>query len=142
MVAIEVSVHISAPIEQVWSRLSDLSSHSQWMAEAESIEFVSDRQEGLGTVMRVMTKVGPLRTADILEVTEWTAPTSIGIVHRGVVRGSGRFELSPLAGGTRFTWSEVFSLPWSLGGSLGELVAKPVLRAIWRHNLQRFSEVF
>lgn len=142
MITIRIAVDIQSSVEQVWDMLSDLSSHADWMAEAESIEFLGSRTEGVGTVMRVLTRVGPLQTADILEVTEWTPPTTISVAHRGLVSGSGEFLLAPLQEGTRFTWSETLSLPWRLGGPIGELVARPILEAIWRRNLERFRDRF
>ena len=142
VVGITGSIDVSAPVAAVWRDIADLASHAEWMAEADVIEFLDDRREGVGTRMRVMTSVGPLRTADILEITEWNPPASIGVAHRGVVSGTGRFTLTSLDTGTRFTWSETLSLPWRLGGPVAELVARPVLAAIWKRNLARFRDRF
>jgi hypothetical protein len=63
----------------------------------------------------------------------------MGVRHAGVVTGTGRFTLTPidLARRTRFSWSEELRFPWWLGGRLGEAVGgKPVMSAIWRHNLR------
>jgi len=142
VVSITVPIDIAAPVEVVWNDLADLSSHVEWMAEAESVEFLTDFRGGVGTVMRVLTKVGPFRTADILEVTEWAPPSSIGVTHRGVIGGTGRFILAPTDTGTLFTWTETLSFPWWLGGPVAELVARPVLAEIWRRNLRRFRDRF
>jgi hypothetical protein len=89
--------------------------------------------------MLVDTRVGPFRLVDRLEVTEWEEERTIGVDHRGVVRGNGRFDLAPMADGIRFTWTEELRFPWWLGGPLASLVARRVLAAVWRRNLLRFK---
>ena len=142
MTGITVSVDIDAPVATVWRDIADLASHAEWMAEAEAIEFLGEHREGVGTVMRVMTKVGPLRTADIIEVTEWDPPSTIAVVHRGAIGGTGKFTLASSGAGTSFSWSETLSFPWWLGGWPAELLARPVLGVIWRRNLRRFRDRF
>ena len=135
MAHISIAVDIGAPIEAVWGEASDLASHAEWMADAESIEFVTDQRSGVGTEMRVATAVGPLKTMDVMKVTEWVEQQSIGVEHSGVVTGKGRFQLSPIAGGTRFSWTEDLAFPLHLGGPVTAFFAKPVLAWIWRRNL-------
>jgi hypothetical protein len=132
-----ISIHddIDAPLETVWLHAADLASHAEWMADAESIEFLTDQRRGVGTRMRVATRVGPFRTSDVMEVTGWTEGRSIGVRHEGIVSGTGRFELAAVAGGTRFSWVEELTFPLHLGGPITAFVAKPVLGWIWRRNL-------
>jgi hypothetical protein len=52
------------------------------MADAESIVFLSETRSGVGTVMQVRTVVGPFRTTDVMEVTEWDERRTIGVRHR------------------------------------------------------------
>ena len=59
MRGISVSIAISAPVEVVWERLSDLASHSEWMTDAASILFLTDQRRGVGVGMRVPTRGGP-----------------------------------------------------------------------------------
>ncbi len=131
-----MSIDIPAPLESVWQEAADLASHAEWMADAESIEFLTDRRSGTGTQMRVATRVGPLRTQDVMTVTDWQDHKSIGVRHEGVVTGEGKFELARIAGGTRFTWSEELRFPLRLGGALTAFFAKPVLAWIWARNLR------
>lgn len=134
---IRVDVLIDAPKAAVWEHLADLGSHAEWMADAESIGFRSGERSGVGTVMEVDTRVGPLRTTDVIEVTGWTEGEFIEVNHRGLVSGRGRFDLDAVAGGTRFTWTEQLVFPWWLGGPVAALLATPVLAWIWRRNLVR-----
>lgn len=133
---IVVSVIIEAPPEVVWKEAADLASHAEWMADAESIVFRSERRSGVGTVMEVLTVIGPLRTTDVMEVTEWVEGRSIGVTHEGAVSGAGRFTLKAEETGTRFTWSEDLRFPWRFGGPIGAWLARPLFRWIWRRNLE------
>ena len=67
---------------------------------------------------------------------------SIGGVHVGIVSGVGEFRLVPEGAGTRFVWEEDLTLPLSLGVRLGEVVAKPIVTAIWKGNLARLARRF
>lgn len=137
---LKVGVTVDAPPRDVWRELADLASHAEWMADAEEIRFVGSARGGVGTVLEVPTRIGPLRTTDRLVVTEWEPARSMGVEHEGAVSGVGRFTIRPRRRGrTRLTWSEELRFPWWLGGRLGEVGGKPVLRRIWRGNLRRLA---
>lgn len=136
MARIQVSIEIEAPPEEVWREAADLASHAEWMADAESIEFATDQRIGVGTRMFVETRVGPLRTKDVMDVTEWVEGERIGVHHRGLVTGTGVFILTPSETGTSFDWKEDLSFPWYLGGPFTAFAARPVLAWIWRRNLR------
>jgi len=138
--AIRISVDIDAPLDRVWEEAADLASHVEWMRDADRIDFEGEQRTGVGTTMNVLTKIGPLATTDVIEITSWVDGTEIGVVHRGVVTGTGRFlleELSPTR--TRFTWEEHLDLPWYFGGNLGRPISGRVLGAVWRGNLERLK---
>ena len=140
MARIEVTRDIPVPHDQVWDALADLASHAEWMKDAESIKFIGDSRRGVGTVMEVETKVGPLRTLDVLEVTEWHEGSSIGVLHKGLITGRGNLGATPRNGDTRVTWVEELRFPWWLGGPITAGIAGAVLGAIWRGNLERLEE--
>jgi uncharacterized protein YndB with AHSA1/START domain len=137
MRSISIVVLVEAPPDRVWAELADLESHPEWMGDAGSVEFATARTEGVGTRMRVPTRVGPFRTTDLMTVVEWEEGSLIAVEHEGAVSGRGRFEIRPLGPGTELTWSETLTFPWWLGGSLGAWIARPILRGIWRGNLER-----
>ena len=142
MTRIEVSIEIERPLGDVWNHVSRLEDHANWMMDVESIVFSDDRTSGVGTTMRVLTRVGPFTTTDVIVVEEWNEPNSIVVSHRGLVSGDGAFELEGVAGTTRFTWKESLRFPWYVGGVLTAALAKPVLVRIWRGNLRRFAATF
>jgi uncharacterized protein YndB with AHSA1/START domain len=132
---------IERPPDVVWDRLADIADHVTWMADAAAIRFTTDRRQGVGTVFECETRVGPLRTLDRMEVTEWSPGEALGVDHRGVVTGTGRFSLrgSPDGRRTELVWDEDLRLPWYLGGPLAAALARPVLRRLWSQNLARFA---
>ncbi len=142
MANVTVSVDLPVDRETVWNDVAQLETHVDWMADAESIEFQTEHRTGNGVVMRVLTKVGPIRTADIIRVVSWDPPHSIGVIHEGLVTGRGEFRLDTIDDGTRFTWEEQLRLPWFLGGPLGSVVARPILAWVWRRNLRRLAKRF
>ena len=140
--SIRVDVTIDAPAETVWQVVEPIEHHVDWMADAETIIFTSSQRRGVGTAFDCRTRVGPLRLTDRMIVTEWTPESVMGIEHRGIVTGRGRFTLQDRPGGrTLFSWSEQLVFPWWMGGPAGAFVASPVLRAIWRRNLRRLKQI-
>jgi carbon monoxide dehydrogenase subunit G len=138
-----VSMVIPAPLQAVWDEIALVERHVEWMADAVKMEFLSTQHRGVGTRMKVWTKVGPLRTADVMEFTAWEPPHRMAIAHKGLVQGIGEFRLE--ANGltaTRFSWREELRFPWYLGGPITAFFARPVLGWIWRRNLARLGARF
>ena len=141
MTRIAVSRKSTNPPARLWPLLADLQSHSDWMKDAKSIEFVGDQREGVGTKMQVLTVVGPLRTMDQMEVVGWKEGRYIDVTHVGLVTGTGRLELIPDGEGSEISWDETLTFPWWLGGGVTGFFARPVLRRIWASNLARLDEL-
>ena len=137
---IHVSVVLPASPDRVWELVRDIATHVDWMHDAYSITFTGHQTEGVGTTFDCVTKIGPLRTNDRMEITSWAPGEEMGVRHSGVVTGEGRFTLrpagDPVGSETTFAWSEQLALPWFFGGRVGEVFARPILRAVWRRNLR------
>lgn len=143
MARIRVAVTIPASRRRVWADISDLSTHTEWMADAEAIRFVTARRQGVGTVFDCDTRLGPFRLVDRMEVVSWQPGREIGIRHRGVVTGEGRFRLRRAGRRhTRFTWDERLRFPWWMGGPIGAWLGAAPLRLVWRRNLERLAARF
>lgn len=137
---VNVAVTIDAPPEGVWTEVARVERHVDWMTDAVEIMFTSRSRRGEGTSFDCLTKVGPIRLTDHMEVTEWVEGRSIGVRHTGMVTGSGRFTLDDAgAGRTRFSWKEVLRYPVWLGGPVGGVVGDKVMARIWRRNLQNLK---
>lgn len=141
MANIRVSRDISASVETVWKIVEPVERHVDWMADAESIEFVSEQHRGVGTAFLCRTKVGPIRLTDQMRITRWEPNRAMGVEHVGLVTGSGVFTLEALSTTTtRFVWEETLRFPWWLGGPIGAVIGgRLVLGAIWRGNLRRLA---
>jgi len=133
---VKVSTVIDAPPSLVWADIKDLASHIEWMDDALRIDFTSSQTSGVGAAYACDTAVGPFHVTDRIEVTEWDEGRRIGIRHRGLVKGTGRFTIRRAMGGrTRFTWEEELSFPWWVGGRLASVVGTRMLKRVWRRNL-------
>lgn len=138
---IEVETVVQARPEAVWAALADIGSHVEWMADAERIDFTSGQRSGLGTTFDCITRVGPIRLTDRMEIVEWEAERSIGVVHTGVVTGRGRFTMAPVApDAVRLAWAEELRFPWWLGGPVGAVPGRRILARLWRGNLRRLKQ--
>jgi hypothetical protein len=151
---VRVETVLDAPPDEVWADVEDLSSHVEWMQDAETIEFTTEQRSGVGTEFDCRTRIGPFRLMDHMEITSWRPGHEMGVRHVGLITGSGVFQLhpagvetasraeaerGPLPQRTRFTWTERLVFPWWLGGPLGAWCARPVLRHVWRTNLRNLS---
>ncbi len=143
MARIRVSTTIEAPLDSVWDYVRRIDSHTEWMADAESISFHGSQTEGVGTAFDCLTRVGPLRLNDAMVVTEWAEKKAIGVRHTGLVTGEGRFTLAPAGTErTEFCWTEELQFPWWMGGLLGDMVGARVLEWVWRRNLETLRAQF
>lgn len=137
MTRLRVSIDIAAPREAVWAQLERIEEHVRWMSDAERIRFLGGRRRGVGTTFICDTRLGPIRLADRMEITQWRPERALAVEHSGVVHGHGRFVLrAARRGRTRLVWSEHLSLPLWLGGPIGGVLARPVLRRVWKRNLR------
>ena len=140
---IRIGTILAASPEAVWADVSQIASHVDWMADAIAIRFTSLTTAGVGTTFECKTKIGPFKLTDVMEITEWEPARVMGVRHSGVVTGTGRFTLEPVAGGgTRFEWGETLAYPIWLGGPVGAFLAAPLLRWVWRRNLTRLAARF
>jgi uncharacterized protein YndB with AHSA1/START domain len=139
---IRIFQEIEAPPEVVWNAISNIQTHVNWMADASKIRITSEQTQGVGTTFDCDTKVGPLRTTDKMQVTEWVPNQILSISHKGLVEGKGSFILEkPSEGRTLFVWEENLDFPIFLGGKITEFIAKPVLKKIWRGNLYKLKQL-
>lgn len=141
MKSIRVERIVTASRQEVWAELRQIERHVQWMADAESITFTTSQREGTGTEFSCRTKVGPIVLNDKMEITDWVNESTMSVIHRGIVTGSGTFTLADHAAGTLITWEESLDFPWWVGGPPGAVIARLVLRLIWKGNLRRLASL-
>ena len=133
---------IDARPSDVWAVVQDVAAHTEWMADAEAIRFLSGSTSGVGTTFECDTRVGPLRLTDVMEITRWEPRKAMGVRHVGLVTGEGTFTLTRAKRGrTRFEWRERLVFPWWMGGPVGGIVGGRIMRRIWRGNLRRLKAI-
>jgi Polyketide cyclase / dehydrase and lipid transport len=138
---IRLCTTIGVPPDDVWATMEDIGTHTEWMADAVAITFRTEQRRGVGTEFECLTRIGPFTTTDVMRVTEWEPGAAMGIEHRDVVTGRGRFSLAARpAGLTELCWDEELRYPLWMGGPLGERLSKPVFTRIWQGNLDRLRE--
>ena len=139
---IRITEEIEASPEVVWNAISDIQTHVNWMADASEIRITSEQTEGVGVTFDCDTKVGPLRTTDKMQITEWTPNQTLTISHKGLVEGKGSFILEKNSDGkTLFIWEEKLDFPLLLGGKITGFFAKPILKKIWQKNLYKLKHL-
>jgi uncharacterized protein YndB with AHSA1/START domain len=102
-----VSRTIEAPVERVWSLLSDVSEQARWNETLISIE----GQIIDGGTVTLVSKANPKRSFK-LAVSDVSAPTHMvwsDGMPLGLFKGTRTFDLQDRAGATEFTMSEVYS---------------------------------
>ena len=58
MSSIRVATTIPAPPDVVWADVSDITTHTEWMHDAEAIEFLTEDREGVGATFDCRTRIG------------------------------------------------------------------------------------
>ena len=134
---ISSSVELPVPAERAWALLTRWEDQARWMRDADRIDVLTPRREGVGVAIAVKTRVlnVPLFT-EVLEVTTWEPPRRLEIAHRSFVRGVGIWSFEPVEGATRFTWVEELSLGVPILGELALGVYRPFLRRLMRGALR------
>ena len=138
---IEISIELGVSPAKLWDELRHIDRHVNWMNDAVSLTFLSATTEGIGTSFRCLTKVGPLKTNDVMTITQWEEEKSMGVEHVGLITGSGVFTIASHGDSSTITWKEDLTFPWWMLGPLGSFVASPILRLIWKKNLRNLQEI-
>jgi hypothetical protein len=143
---LELRLFIRATPDKVWDVLSDIPGQKRRMEDLHSLEFASDPQTGIGTVINVTSNLfGLPLVKEVMEITVWQPPNRFEVVHAGqLFSGSGEFIIEAVPGGSVFTWQEVFKPPLGPLGELGfKLVIGPHLRSVFKRsmeNVRRLAE--
>ena len=134
---VEASTDLPIPPERAWAFLTRWEDQVRWMKDADRVDLMTTRLEGVGVRLAVRTRVfGVPAFTEELEVTAWEPPSRLEIAHRSFLRGRGTWTFEGDATGTTFTWVEDVSIPVPLLGELALLVYRPFLRMLMRSALR------
>jgi carbon monoxide dehydrogenase subunit G len=125
------SIVLPTTAQEAWDVLMDWERQADWMLDADSVTVVSDIREGVGVLLAVRTRLfGVPAFTEPMEVTRWEPPRRMMIRHGSAVSGTGTWDLEPVEGGVRFTWTEDIRLAVPVGGDLAARCYGPILRLL------------
>jgi uncharacterized protein YndB with AHSA1/START domain len=138
---IRTFVVVDAPLERVWTVLSEIERQPEWMHDLKEVRLTTPPPVGVGTRGVGRVRVMGISVEDPVEVTAFEPPTHFAIRHEGLVAGTGDIRLAPGADGTTtvVTWDETLTPPVlpHLGGFVLGLVFEP----IFRRDLERLARI-
>ncbi len=96
------SVHINAPVERVFSAVTDIENFPQRAESITKVEFLSDEKSGVGTKFRETRTMGKKEASATLEITEYVENESVRFVSdEGGTIWDTIFTLKPFGDGTQ-----------------------------------------
>ena len=86
-------IAITAPIDQVWSIVSDPTCALSFMSGVTRWEVASEQPTGLGARYRMLLRVGSAEVGGLIEVVEWDEPCELAWTSVTGIDQRGRFRL-------------------------------------------------
>jgi uncharacterized membrane protein len=122
---------VSAPIDTVWSIVSDPERALSFMSGVTRWEVESEEPTGLGARYRMLLRVGSAEVGGLIEIVEWDPPRDLAWNSVTGIDQRGRWRLRPKPGGR--TQAEI-RLAYGVAGSgiagwLAERIAGPAVGA-------------
>jgi hypothetical protein len=128
-VRVRSTIDLPCPVSEAWSVLTRWERQGDWIADADSVEILSETTSGVGVRVAVRTRLFQVPAfTETIEVVGWEPPRRLEIVHGRPVHGRGTWTLEPADGGTRFTWIEDVALDVPVLGSVAAAVYAPIAR--------------
>jgi uncharacterized membrane protein len=134
---------LAAPMEQVWSIVTDPECALQFMAGVTRWEVASEQPTGLGARYRMLFRVGSAEVGGLIEVVEWLPPSEMAWTSVTGLDQRGRWRLREAPGGrTRVELRLAYGVAGSgLFGWLAEQVAAPTVSGHIRQSLQQLERL-
>jgi uncharacterized membrane protein len=134
---------VSAPIETVWSIVSDPERALTYMSGVTRWEVESDEPTGLGARYRMLLRVGSAEVGGLIEIVEWEAPRDLAWTSVTGIDQRGRWRLRPMPGGR--TQAEI-RLAYGVAGSgiagwLAERIAGPAVSAHLKTTVRQLARL-
>jgi uncharacterized membrane protein len=126
---VAAAIEVGAPIEHVWSIVSDPERALTYMSGITRWEVVSEHPTGLGARYRMLLRVGAAEVGGLIEVVEWDEPCELAWTSVRGLDQRGRWRLRRVRGGrTRAELRLAYGVAGSgVSGWLAERVAAPTV---------------
>ena len=140
---VAATIQVSAPIENVWSIVSDPGSALRYMSGVTRWEAASDPATGPGARYRMLFRAGSAEIGGLIEVVEWDPPCELAWTSVTGIDQRGRFRLRETPNGnTRVELRLAYGVAGSgLWGYLAERLAAPSVRGHLRRTLQQLKRL-
>jgi uncharacterized protein YndB with AHSA1/START domain len=138
---LSMRVDIRRPPTTVWPFLVDWERLPRWMKDLRDVRVTSAHREGVDVEAVATVRIAGISTRDQIRVTRWEPPTVLEIAHLGWVKGTGRMELSSAGTGSDLRWRETLIPPWGALGRLGMRAVLPLMRRVFRRDLDRLKRL-
>jgi uncharacterized membrane protein len=137
------SRHLSAPMDQIWSIVTDPECALQFMSGVTRWEVASDHPTGLGARYRMLFRVGSAEVGGLIEVVEWLPPSEMAWTSVTGLDQRGRWRLREApAGRTRVELRLAYGVAGSgLFGWMAERVAAPTVSSHIRQSLEQLERM-
>jgi uncharacterized membrane protein len=136
-------LHISAPIDKVWSIVSDPERALSFMSGVTRWEVEGEPAIGLGARYRMLLRVGSAEIGGLIEVVEFSEPSDLAWTSVTGIDQRGRYRLREAPGGlTRVELRLAYGVAGSgLSGWLAERIAAPMVSGHLRRTLQQLKRL-
>jgi uncharacterized membrane protein len=142
-VRVSASTQVIAPIDRVWSIVSDPARALSFMSGVTRWEVEGERRTGLGARYRVLLRIGAAEIGGLIEMVEWDEPSEIAWSSVMGIDQRGRWRLRELPRGrTRVELRMAYGVAGAgLSGWLAERLAAPTISAQLRRSLAQLKRL-
>jgi uncharacterized membrane protein len=137
------SVHVQAPIESVWSIVTDPEQALNFMSGVTRWEVAGEQPTGLGARYRMLFRIGSAEVGGLIEIVEWRPPSEMAWTSVTGLDQRGRWRLRAASGGrTRVELRLAYGVAGSgISGWIAERIAAPTVSGQLRRSLQQLQSV-
>lgn len=134
---------ISAPLEAVWTVVSDPERALSFMSGVTRWEVQGEERTGLGARYRMLMRVGSAEIGGLIEVVEWEPPRELAWTSITGIDQKGRWRLRPAPGGrSRVEIRLAYGVAGSgVAGWLAEQIAAPAVKAHLRSSARQLASL-
>lgn len=137
------SIEVSAPIDLVWSVVTDPERVLSFMSGVTRWEVAGDKPTGLGARYQTLLRVGAAEVGGLIEVVEWVEPSEVAWTSVTGVDQRGRWRLRELPENcTRVELRLAYGVAGAgLIGWVAERVAAPTVSGHVRRTLRQLKRL-
>ena len=144
MPRLDNSIDIKAPVDEVFSYVSDITTHPEWVKWTKDAEVTSVEGKGVGTTSAEVMQVGPKKENVETLTTEYKEGQFLTRRHTRGMEMTDRLSVLPFGDGTKVAWSIDYNPPM---GGMGKLMDKLFMERLFDqlmkdslHNLKERLE--